>query len=434
MYFKMLRSKKAALCSEKLLKMIGYGQPRPKKPTRSKPKRVGLFLPIMPMLAETDFSSLTLFLAVAAVVGYSCLLTVHVRRLLKETRTAREEKSHEVNRILSAIGAPALLLDLSGKVTQINDDAERFFGSSSLDFKGLTLNIIFPNSNPVLTRKDTTYFHSEIKSRLDELIGVNVRILPLKFSNDYLAVMTIRETEAEMAGEEIVELVSRAAHDFNNLLTSIIGNLTLAAMNQPESYEHAECLIGAKRAALRSQEIMRRLVANVLGEENPPAIANPPNVTAMPGIHTPNPAPSPVAQVKNSTPRVLILDDEEAICDLVATVLGTIGCEVVQAYTAEQAMKSYQDALQTGCRFDLMICDLRLPGKFTGMDVVQQLKPLDPGIKAIVSSGYGNDPIMLEHAAHGFCGAIAKPYEIATLTRTVSEMLVKVRAEQKRTA
>ena len=58
-----------------------------------------------------------------------------------------------------------------------------------------------------------------------------------------------------------------------------------------------------------------------------------------------------------------------------------------------------------------MILDLTVPGGLGGKETMEQLLEIDPGVKAIVSSGYSEDPIMAESRRYGFSGIIAKPYK-----------------------
>ena len=76
-----------------------------------------------------------------------------------------------------------------------------------------------------------------------------------------------------------------------------------------------------------------------------------------------------------------------------------------------------------------MISDLTIPGGMGGQECVRRLRELDPAVRAIVSSGYATDPVMAKFRDHGFCAMIAKPYEIAALTRVVAEVLAAPAAD-----
>jgi PAS domain S-box-containing protein len=145
-----------------------------------------------------------------------------------------------------------------------------------------------------------------------------------------------------------------------------------------------------------------------------------PPVEEAPAVSTPPPA----------TARILVLDDEEAICALVACALEPFGYEVVEAFDAESAIEKYSAALSEGRRFDLVISDLTIPGSMSGKEAVARMREMDPKVKAIVSSGYAMDPVMSRYQENGFCAMIAKPYEIATLGRVVSEVLAQVETEK----
>ena len=56
-------------------------------------------------------------------------------------------------------------------------------------------------------------------------------------------------------------------------------------------------------------------------------------------------------------------------------------------------------------------------------DGIEQLSAFDPTVKAIVVSGYSNDPVMSMHEDYGFCGCLGKPFEEADLARVLEEVL-----------
>ncbi|MEA3187636.1 MAG: hypothetical protein QOD99_1466, partial [Chthoniobacter sp.] len=121
--------------------------------------------------------------------------------------------------------------------------------------------------------------------------------------------------------------------------------------------------------------------------------------------------------------RILVLDDEEAICDIVTCALTPLGYQVTDAQDALTAIRLYKEALERGEKFDAVISDLTIPGGMGGADALKKLIEIDPSVKAIVSSGYATDPVMSRYKEYGFCACIAKPYEISDLGHTVNEVL-----------
>ena len=67
--------------------------------------------------------------------------------------------------------------------------------------------------------------------------------------------------------------------------------------------------------------------------------------------------------------------------------------------------------------------DLTIPGGMGGKEAVKRLRQIDPNARAIVSSGYAMDPIMSRYRDYGFCGVIAKPYDVNQLEQVIHEVL-----------
>jgi DNA-binding NarL/FixJ family response regulator len=83
----------------------------------------------------------------------------------------------------------------------------------------------------------------------------------------------------------------------------------------------------------------------------------------------------------------------------------------------------YQQKLDAGQRFDVVILDLTLPGGMGGKEALKKLIEIDPTVNAIVSSGYATDATMSRYQDYGFHGVIAKPYEAAELGKTVHDVI-----------
>jgi PAS domain S-box-containing protein len=123
--------------------------------------------------------------------------------------------------------------------------------------------------------------------------------------------------------------------------------------------------------------------------------------------------------------KILLMDDEEALLDVTALMLGRLGYEAVPTESGTEAVEQYRKAMQEGCPFDAVILDLTIPGGLGGKDTIIQLLALDKGVRGIVSSGYSHDPVMSEYRSYGFRGVLPKPYTMAMLQRVLHQVLGK---------
>jgi len=120
--------------------------------------------------------------------------------------------------------------------------------------------------------------------------------------------------------------------------------------------------------------------------------------------------------------RVLVMDDEPDILSFSHVVLKRLGYEAELARDGAEALRRYREAAEGGRPFSAVIMDLTIPGGMGGKEAVKRLLELDPQARAIVSSGYSNDPVMAEFQKHGFRGVVAKPYQIHELARVLREV------------
>ena len=120
--------------------------------------------------------------------------------------------------------------------------------------------------------------------------------------------------------------------------------------------------------------------------------------------------------------RILVMDDEEMVRDILSNMLEKLGYEAVCAVDGEEAIRLYQEAQAANRPFTAVIFDLTIPGGMGGKEAVSQLLAIDPHLIAIVSSGYSDDPIMANFRMSGFQGVISKPYRIMDLSKTLAEV------------
>jgi PAS domain S-box-containing protein len=126
--------------------------------------------------------------------------------------------------------------------------------------------------------------------------------------------------------------------------------------------------------------------------------------------------------------RILLMDDERIVRDVLGTMLRHIGYEVDFAEDGDKTIELYRKAKESGSPFDVVILDLTIPGGMGGEKVIKKLIKIDPVVKAIVSSGYSDDPVMSSFRKYGFSGVLLKPYIIQDL----SEVLHRVMYEEKK--
>ncbi|MEZ6129528.1 MAG: PAS domain-containing protein [Planctomycetaceae bacterium] len=119
--------------------------------------------------------------------------------------------------------------------------------------------------------------------------------------------------------------------------------------------------------------------------------------------------------------RILVMDDDDAVLDVVSAMLSSIGMDVQTCVNTAEALAAYQDALLTGRKFDLVLLDLTIPGGPGGREAVKRILELDSSAKVLCSSGYTDDRVMADFAEFGFLGTIPKPYSIADLRTAVEQ-------------
>ncbi len=121
--------------------------------------------------------------------------------------------------------------------------------------------------------------------------------------------------------------------------------------------------------------------------------------------------------------RILLMDDEKLMRDMVSQMLLHLGYDVEVAVDGSEAIEIYRRAKESGNPFHGVILDLTVKGGMGGLEALKTLKDYDPRAKAIVSSGYSQDPVIAHFKEYGFCGAIGKPYSLEKLKKVLNGVL-----------
>lgn len=103
-------------------------------------------------------------------------------------------------------------------------------------------------------------------------------------------------------------------------------------------------------------------------------------------------------------------------------MLEYLGYSVVHAYDGKQAVNIYHQYEENGIKIDLLILDLSVPDGMGGKDAVNLLHQSYPEAKAIVSSEYSEDDVLLDYARYGFSGMVIKPYKLNELSKVLARV------------
>jgi PAS domain S-box-containing protein len=121
--------------------------------------------------------------------------------------------------------------------------------------------------------------------------------------------------------------------------------------------------------------------------------------------------------------RILVMDDEVALKKMIGRMLEKLGYESEFAKDGAEAIEMYKAAKKSEKTYDAVILDLTIPGGMGGKEAIKKLLKIDPEVKAVVSSGYADDPVLANFQEYGFKGMMPKPFESRSLGKVLHEVL-----------
>jgi len=130
------------------------------------------------------------------------------------------------------------------------------------------------------------------------------------------------------------------------------------------------------------------------------------------------------SEQKQGSVRVLVLDDEEIVREVIGMMLEKFGYGFTLTASGIEAVEEYRRSFNSEESYDLVLTDLTIPGGMGGVEAAAEILKIDPDATIIVSSGYASDPIMSNFSDFGFKGVDAKPYRSDEL-HTILEGLIE---------
>ncbi len=120
--------------------------------------------------------------------------------------------------------------------------------------------------------------------------------------------------------------------------------------------------------------------------------------------------------------KILVMDDMDFLRNLTIKMLTNMGYTADTASDGKEAIELYKKALTDGFPYDLVILDLTIQGGMSGVEALSRLLEINPGIRAIATSGYSDDPVMSNPKLYGFSGTLFKPYTYMKLGETIQKI------------
>lgn len=121
--------------------------------------------------------------------------------------------------------------------------------------------------------------------------------------------------------------------------------------------------------------------------------------------------------------KILIMDDQELILESSSELLEILGYNVETARNGEEALEIFKKAVEERDPFDLVILDLTVPGGMGGVKTLAAMREITTDFKAVVSSGYSNDPIMSEYKDFNFDEILIKPFKLDNLQDVINKLV-----------
>ncbi len=121
--------------------------------------------------------------------------------------------------------------------------------------------------------------------------------------------------------------------------------------------------------------------------------------------------------------KVLIVDDEEMIRNILEQILKKLGHEVIFCDRGEAAIKIYNDLYQKNNPPDLLILDLTIPGGINGVDCFKQIKMINREVKAVLTSGYIDSSDVKNLLDIGFFAVLNKPFGFKQVVKIINRAL-----------
>jgi CheY-like chemotaxis protein len=130
-----------------------------------------------------------------------------------------------------------------------------------------------------------------------------------------------------------------------------------------------------------------------------------------------NKTPLACRHIKASHRRIMVVDDEEGIREILSTALSSMGYEVVTANSGGEALNLFLKS-----SFALVLTDLEMPG-MDGWNLASRIKDRSPNIPVVVMTGQSQEDVMERMKGNSVNSAIFKPFRLEQVLKMIEKLL-----------
>lgn len=121
--------------------------------------------------------------------------------------------------------------------------------------------------------------------------------------------------------------------------------------------------------------------------------------------------------------KILVMSDDETIRHATSIVLNFLGYSAECVKNGDETIDLYRKSLEMNQPFSAVIMDLYVPGGRGAKETIKELHQIDPNVQAILSTGYLDDPVILEFEKYGFKDTVSVPYDVERIKEVLNRVL-----------
>lgn len=119
--------------------------------------------------------------------------------------------------------------------------------------------------------------------------------------------------------------------------------------------------------------------------------------------------------------KILILDDEMPILEIMSLFLRKKGNEVSCFSSGTKALEKIKEESESGSPYTVAILDVSIPGDRGARELIAPIKEINPDIRVIISSGDSVEGAMEKPLSYGFSASLKKPFRAADIERAIED-------------